>query len=116
MENLEITSGSDVRLLVSVSSDAIAGSNVTLNDAVIKKSTQYSFSVDLGKIDDLHNKIVSIVSNFLVTAGNIDPIFNATQIKYTFKFGEDSKEYTCEKVKINNALFMGYFMVKLVKI
>tara|TARA_R110001583_G_scaffold109606_1_gene258445 strand:- start:867 stop:1217 length:351 start_codon:yes stop_codon:yes gene_type:complete len=116
METIKIKSGSNVKLLTEISSEAIVGSYVSLNDNVIKRSQLYSFIVDLGKIDDFDNSVMSSASNFFVSIGDIDPILNNTIVKYTLKFDDEEKSYNGDKVKISNDLFMSYFIVKLIKI
>ncbi len=116
METVKIQAGLSVKLFVKISTVAIVGSNVSLDDNVIKKSTQYDFTVDLGLIDHIDNKVLSIVTNYFISSGNIDTIMNSTQVSYALKYRNDSKELPHEKVKINNNLFMSYKVIKLVKI
>lgn len=115
METIEIKAGLSVNLFVEISSEAIVGSYVSLNDNVVKRSQLYHFNIDLGIIDDIDNSILSSVSNFFVSVGDITPIFNNTIVTYTLKFGNEEKSFSGDKVKISNDLFMAYFIVKLVK-
>jgi len=115
METIEISAGSNVKLIVEISSEAIVGSYISLNDNVIKRSQLYKFNVDLGKIDKIDNAILSSASNFFVSIGDIDPIFNNTIINYTLEFNGESRAIDGEKVKINEDLFMAFFIVKLKK-
>ncbi|WP_430410250.1 hypothetical protein [Kordia sp.] len=113
METFEMTTNSSVNLSVGISSDANVGSNVNLNDKLIKKSRQYSFKSDIGNSNDIHNGMLSVVSNFFVNDNNIDIIMNNTTVKYLLKDSMNTKNYECKKVKINNNLFMAYIVIKL---
>ncbi len=112
MKTIKIKKDSLVKLYVKISSDAIVGSNVSLDDVVIKKSIQYSFNIGLENVND---KILSVVSNFFVSTGNIDAIMNNTNVTYTIKSDDIPKEFNGEKIKINDNLFMVYFVIKLIK-
>lgn len=116
METVKIKAGSSVKLVVNISSEAIVGSYVSLNDNVIKRSQLYTFSLNLGDIEEIDNSILSSASNFFVSIGDIDPIFNNTKVTYTLEFAGNKKHIDGDKVKINEDLFMAYFIVKLVKI
>ncbi len=115
METIKIKAGTNVKLIVEISSEAIVGSYVSVDDNVIKRSELYQFNVDLGTIEDLDNSILSAVSNFFVSMGDFKPIFNNTIIKYTLSFSGEQKSFIGDKVKVSNDLFMGFFIVKLVK-
>ncbi|MEM6895379.1 MAG: hypothetical protein AAF554_16910 [Bacteroidota bacterium] len=116
METVVIPANTSVRLEIKISSDAIVGSYVSLNDNVIKRSQQYRFFVDLDNSNDLNNSVLSSVSNFFVAMGDIDPIMNTTKVIYTLKFGGEEIVFEGDKVKINEDLFMAFFIVKLVTV
>lgn len=115
METIKIKAGLSVKLFVEVSSEAIVGSYVSLNDNVVKRSQLYGFNIDLGVIDEIDKNVLSSASNFFVSIGDINPIFNNTIVTYTLKYGNEKKSFNGDKVKINDDLFMAYFIVKLVK-
>ncbi len=116
MDTIEIKSGESVKLNVKISSDANAGSNVSLNDSVIKKSITNNFNVELGKIEQLDDNTLSVVSNFFVLGGNIDAVIETTHVVNTFSSETSTIEINSEKVKISSVLFMAYIVVKLKKI
>lgn len=116
METIEISDGSDVNLIVAISTEAIVGSNVSLNDNIIKESQSYTFTTGLGNISNLDNKVLSSSSTFHVALGDFDPIFNNTIVTYTLVHGGNSTNIPSDKVKINDNLFMAYFIVKLKKV
>ncbi|MEM8509331.1 MAG: hypothetical protein AAF717_15980 [Bacteroidota bacterium] len=113
METITIPANLPVKLVVAISSDAIVGSYVSLNDNVIKRSQLYQFSVDLGLRNDLDNAVLSSASNFFVAMGDVDPIMNNTKVLYTIKFGGNEKTFEGDKVKISNDLFMAFFIIKM---
>lgn len=116
MKTIAISKSKSIQLFVKISSDAVVGSNVSINDLVVKKSAQYNFKKDLGNIDDLNNKVLSVVSNFFVSTGNIDSIMKTTNVTYTLKVSDnESHKFICKKVKINEVLFMAYWVIKLIK-
>lgn len=114
MEIFEMTENSAVNLRVRISSDAIVGSNVSLNDKLIRKSSAYGFEVPLGEAGDLDGQVLSSVSNFFVST-NLDRIFDVTRIKFVLKNGAKTKEIDAQKVKIDGNISMGYMVVQLVK-
>ena len=113
MEIFKMKTEETVKLNVSISSDAVVGSNVSLNDKVVKKSASNVFTVTLGKSDILHNAKVAIVSNFMVHNTSIESIIQTTEIEYTVKSGTMRKEYKGNIVKINANIFMGYTIIDL---
>ena len=116
METIEISDGSDVNLIVAISTEAIVGSNVSLNDHIIKESQSYAFTTGLGNISNLNNKVLSSASKFNVALGDFDPVFNNTIVTYTLEHGGNSTNIPSEKVKASDNLFMAYFIVKLKKV
>ncbi len=60
MEKIKISKDNTVKLFVKISSDAITGSNISIDDVIVKKSVQSSFNTDLGNINDLNNKTLSV--------------------------------------------------------
>jgi len=113
MKIIKIPKGSDVKLQVNISSEASVGSNVSLDDVIIKRSTAYNFTKELGKIEDLDGKTVSGSSNFFVNIGDIDLIKTNTIVEYRFKFNEEEKKLTCEKTKLNGRMFVAFFIGKI---
>lgn len=116
METIEIIAGEHVKLNVKISSDANAGSNVSLNDKVVKKSITNNFNVDLGEIEQIDDNTLSVVSNFFVLGGNIDAIIATTHVINTISSERSTVEITSEKVKISPVLFMAYIVVKFKKV
>ncbi|MCB0400338.1 MAG: hypothetical protein KDD26_12140 [Winogradskyella sp.] len=116
METIEIIAGEHVKLNVKISSDANAGSNVSLNDKVVKKSITNNFNVDLGEIEQIDDNTLSVVSNFFVLGGNIDAIIATTHVINTISSETSAVEITSEKVKISPVLFMAYIVVKFKKV
>ncbi len=116
METIKIKKDTLVKLSIKIDSVAIVGSNVSLDDVVVKKSKQYSFNTDLGNSNDLDNKVLSVVTNYFVSTGNIDTVMKNTDATYSIKTDEDSNDFQGEKVKINNTIFMTYKVFKLTKI
>lgn len=113
METIKIPKDSNVRLHVNISSEANVGSNISLDDVVIKKSTANNFVVELGSIENLDNKIVSGVSNFFVAIGDIDLIKRNTIVEYRFKFNGEELSFLCKKTKLNKDMFVAYFIGKI---
>lgn len=114
MEQFEMTPNSQVKLTVSISSAAVVGSNVSINDKIIKKSIAYKFTANLGNSNDLKNSILTSFSNFSTHGSNSESIFNATEVIYTIRDGENVKQYTGKKVKIDDNLYTVYLLVKLI--
>ena len=115
MKIIKIPDVKPVKLSVKISSDANVGSNISINDEVVKKSIQYDFSIEHDKISEIYGKVVSVVSNFFVQGGNIDSIMNNTNVSYTIKYNDQIEKFVGEKVKINPVLFMVYFVAKIEK-
>ena len=115
METLKIKTGKTVKLTVKISSDANVGSNVHLDDVVVKKSITNNFNVELGTIDDLDGKSLSVVSNFFVSGGLIDAVMETTIVECIISTEMITESFLAEKVKINPLLFMSYIVLKLEK-
>lgn len=115
MKTIKIKAGEQVKLTVKISSDANVGSNVSLNNVIIKKSITNLFSVSLGVIDAIDGHVLSTVSNFFVLGGNIDAIINTTIVEATISSDTASETIEAEKVKLDDMLFMAYTVVKLEK-
>lgn len=115
METIEIKEGEKVKLNVKISSDANAGSNVSLNDQVVKKSITNNFSLELGEIKQIDEGTLSVVSNFFVLGGNIDAIIASTHVINTISSETTTIEIASKKVKISAVLFMAYTVVKFKK-
>ena len=92
-------SGESVKLTIKISSDANVGSNVNLDDIVLKKSITNKFSVELGKIDEIDGKTLSVVSNFFVISGAIDAIIEASHVDCILASDSQSETISAE----NNA-------------
>lgn len=116
MEEVIVGKNNDVKLFVKISSDAIVGSNVSLNKVNVRRSGQYNFSVALGNSTDLDNNELLLGCQFIV-ADNIDAIYENTIVTCVLKFGNVRKEFTCKKMRVNgfNNFFGAYFSVKLIK-
>ncbi|MCX7548144.1 hypothetical protein OS188_09280 [Xanthomarina sp. F1114] len=114
METIKIKTGEQVKVVVKISSDANVGSNVSLNDVVIKKSITTNFTVPLGVIDDIDKSTLSVVSNFFVHS-KIDAIIETTIVEITVSSETTSVSVLAEKVKLNAMLFMAFVVLKLEK-
>jgi len=115
MKTIKFKAGEVVKLSVIISSDANVGSNVSLNDAVVKKSILNKFDVDLGAIDAIDGKTLSVVSNFFFNSGAIDAVMASSHVDCTLSSVSNSEIISAEKVKVNANLFMAYIVVKLKK-
>ncbi len=113
MKTFKMPKNTATKLLVSVSSDAIAGSNVRLNGDIIKKSATNKFDVSIGNSNDLNNAKLSVWCNFEINSGNIDAIMNSTTVKCTLKSGEVLEVFEASKIKIDNDYFIALFAVEL---
>lgn len=113
METIKIPQGSTVRLMVDISSQANSGSNMSIDDIIIKKSTSHNFLVELGSIESLNGKTLSGTSNFFVAIGDIDLIKRNTIVEYRFKFNGEEKKFICDKTKLNKDLFVAFFVGKI---
>jgi hypothetical protein len=114
MEEFQMTPNSKVTLSVAISSAAIVGSNVSINDKMIKKSIAYKFTTELGNSNDLKNKIVTSFSNFSTHTRNSDLIVNSTIINYKINDKKNVKEFTGTLVKINENGFVIYVDIELI--
>ncbi|MCX7549587.1 hypothetical protein [Xanthomarina sp. F2636L] len=114
MEIIKIKTGEQVKLAVKISSDANVGSNVSLNDVVIRKSTITNFTVSLGSIDQIDGNILSVVSNFFAHS-KIDAIIETTIVEITISSETTNVNILAEKVKLNTMLFMAFIVLKLEK-
>ena len=115
METVSITEGSQAKLQIAISSEAIVGTNVSLNDVIIRQSKQYKFNMELQPIAELDNSGMSIVSSFFVTTGNINHILNNTIATFTISYDDQSHEIKVTKQKITATFFIVYAYVKLIK-
>ncbi|SHH60771.1 hypothetical protein [Winogradskyella jejuensis] len=115
MKTFKFKAGESVKLTVKISSDANVGSNVNLDDIVLKKSITNKFSVELGKIEKIDGKTLSVVSNFFVISGAIDAIIEASHVDCILSSESLSESISAAKVKLNANLFMAYIVVKLKK-
>lgn len=114
METIKIKTGEEVKLVVNISSDANVGSNVSLNDIVIRKSSITNFTVPLGNIDEIDGNTLSVVSNFFVHS-KIDAIIETTIVEISISSETTSINVLAEKVKLNAMLFMAFVVLKLEK-
>ena len=114
MEQFKMTPNSPVKLTVSISSAAIVGSNVSINDKIIKKSIAYKFTTQLGNSEDLRGKFLTSFSNFSTHGENADAIINATKVTYTMRDSEKSKQYNGKLVKIDDNLYTIYLILELI--
>jgi|GEM_PF-3383320 hypothetical protein len=115
MSTFKIAPNTEVTLNVLISSDANVGSNITLDEVVVKKSAINNFDVNLGNSNSLNKKVISGVSNFFVGSGPIDIIKENTIVEYTLSDTVTSKSFKAEKLKISSNLFMAYIQIELVK-
>ncbi|MEP3836927.1 MAG: hypothetical protein ABJM36_04740 [Algibacter sp.] len=112
MKTIEILAGERIKLNVNISSGANVGSNVSLDDKMIKKSHTNNFTVDLGLINDIDGQVLSVVSNFFVAGGNIDAIMETTHVLNIISPETTPPEIEASKVKISPTLFMAYVVIK----
>ncbi len=110
-----MTDNSLVKLSVKISSEAIVGSHIKLDKELIKKSSAYSYNIDLGNSDDLEDKNLNVVLNCFVQGGNIDIIMNNTVVDFLIKDNENKKNFIGEKMKITDDFFIIIYVVELIK-
>lgn len=109
MNTITIPPGTQVKLQASISSDAIVGTTVIINDNPPKQSKLYKFNMDLGNISAPTNTKMSITSTFLIPSGtNINLVMNATQVAYSLLYNGQNYEVTVKKEKLTNSLFIVY--------
>lgn len=113
MKQFQMTPNSEVKLTVAISSAAIVGSNVSINDKMIKKSIAYKFTTQLGRSNDLKNKILTSFSNFSTHNENAEDIINATKVVCTVSDSENSEQYTGKLVKIHANAYVIYIVLEL---
>ncbi|MCD0470798.1 hypothetical protein [Flavobacterium sp. JAS] len=113
MDTLNIPENTVVKLQVNISSDAVVATNVSINDVIVKKSTQYKFTTDLGTVSLLTHKGLSVVSSFFVSTGNIDAIMNVTQVSNSLLYDNQKVELQVYKQKITQNFFIVYSSVNL---
>ncbi|WP_353777300.1 hypothetical protein [Winogradskyella sp. 3972H.M.0a.05] len=113
MAEFEMQPNSQVKLYVTISSDAIVGSNVSLDGKFIKKSISYRFTVDLGNSNDLNNSKVRTFSHFLIESGDIDPIMESTTMKCVIRDGHNEQEYQGRKIPGDDDYFVALRSIKL---
>lgn len=114
MEQFEMTPNSEVKLMVSISSAAIVGSNVSINDKIIKKSIAYKFTTKLGNSNDLKDKILTSFSNFSTHDGNAESIINTTKVIYTMRDSGNVKQYEGTLIKISDDAYTIYLALELI--
>jgi hypothetical protein len=113
MEEFQMTPNSKVTLSVSINSDAVVGSNVSINDKMIKKSIAYKFTTELGNSNDLKNKVLTSFSNFSTHGMDANSIIKNTKVTYTINDGANTKSYEGTLVGIDDNLYTMYLIVKL---
>mgnify|MGYP003662742409 CR=1 FL=1 len=114
METFQMTQNSTVEISVHISSDASVGSYVSMSNNFKKRSTQYNFTLLLGKSEELRNQVVSEVSNFFTDSNIINTIINNTSVLCIINDGTTKKQYTGTKEKMTNRIFVHYLDVKLI--
>lgn len=114
MDTLNIPENAEVKLQTNISSDAIVATNVSINDVIVKKSTQYKFTTDLGPVSLLTHKGLSVVSSFFVSTGNLDSIMNVTQVNSILLYDSQKIELQVYKQKITQNFFIVYSSVNLI--
>ncbi|WP_268223995.1 hypothetical protein [Sinomicrobium oceani] len=114
MKTIRVHANSPLKLFVKISSEAVVGSYVSLDDQVVKRSGLYDFNVDLGNSNDIAGSQLSGASNFFVALGDADAIRKQTKVLYVLKWAEAEEEFGGDVVKINDSIFMAYFVVKLI--
>ena len=106
MDTFNMQSNATVSASTNISSIAVVGSNVLLNNEIVKKSIQYKFSTDLGNSNAINGKMARLVVNCFVKEGNIDTVMADTNISFTLSDGSHSHAYEAKKLKIFNDLFV----------
>ena len=114
METVKIPEGVQVKLNVTMSSDAIIGANIRLRNE-IKSYQKNIFTHDLGDISILENEKMTIQSLFHVDQ-NIDQIMRVTQVIFEISYGDQNQKLTVKKKKIYSQLFVAYAYVKFTKL
>lgn len=112
MDTINIPKGTQIKLRVAISSDAIVVTHIRIGEKV-STSSQYKFIRDLGTITESESRL-TIGANFY-TEKNIGPIMNATQVNFKIVFDDQTHELTVEKKKRAEDHFTAYAYVKLIK-
>ncbi|EZH75634.1 hypothetical protein ATO12_02265 [Aquimarina atlantica] len=115
MKTFKMSANSEVKLNVKISTEALVGTNVKLDSKILKKSSTYNFSTNLGNSTDIVNKKLNVVTNCFVTDENIDPILENAVFKITLKDDENEQSYEGKKLKIDDEFFIVFTVVELVK-
>lgn len=113
METLQIPPEAQVRLDVAISSDTHVATNVSINDAIVEKSSEYHFTAELGVVSQLTNKGLTVVSTFFVQTGNLTAIMKATRVDNTLLYDDQQVCLKVHKRKISATLFIVYSSVTL---
>lgn len=114
MDQFEMGANQEVNLDLEISTEAIIGSHVKLEKKIIKKSAASSFNVVLGNSGDIENKKLNVVVNCFVE-DNIEEIMNNIVIDFTISDDDTSQSYQGKKLKIDDAFFIVFFVVELIK-
>lgn len=115
MKTFKMSTNSEVKLNVKISTEALVGTNVKLDSKIIKKSSTYNFSANLGNSSDIVNKKLNVVTNCFVTDENIDPILENTVFKINLKDDENEQNYEGKKLKIDDEFFIVFDVIELIK-
>lgn len=113
MKTLNIPQNAQVKIRTGISSDALVSTDVNINDKIIKKSSLYKFTSDLGVVSDLKHKGLTIVSKLFVSDGNIDAIMNSTQVENILLYEDQKINLDIEKTKITEYFFIVYSSANL---
>lgn len=116
MKTVKIKAGSNIELLVEISSEAVVDSLIRLNGKKIRTSELNKFKVDLGLIDNIDNSELSCRSGFYVLTGDFEAIYDNTIVKYTLKFDEGEETLNGVKAKFYNDIFIALNKFNLIKI
>lgn len=114
MEQFKMTPNSAVKLTVSISSAAIVGSNVSINDKIIKKSIAYKFTTQLGNSEDLRGKFLTSFSNFSTHKERSNKISDGTKVIYTMRDAEKTEKYEGTLIKIADDAYTIYLALELI--
>lgn len=115
METIEISAGSNVKLIVEISSEALFFSLIRLNGKKLAGNQKNKFVVDLGLIDSIDNSILSCRSGFEIVTGDSDQIYDNTIVNYSLSYNNTKDVYDGVKARYNDDFFIALNKFKLKK-
>lgn len=114
MDKFKMGNDKEVILSVSISTEALVGSNVKLDKKIIKKSAVNNFKATLGNSNDIKDKKLNVVINCFVE-DNIDQVMDNIVVDFSLTDGKNSQNYEGQKLKIDDEFFIIFYVVELLK-